>query len=138
MEPCIYLPCFHHKVIIVNWMVWPVFYLKPRCRFVGVKRSSMPQKKDVFLFDKSYFMIVLNGKIWKSLIESRTYELINNKKFNKGQTCTKTFHRQVGICMQNFSKIGTGVWISFCPPHTNRQTNICTPIFIHIDRFSTK
>jgi len=26
------------------------------------------------------------------------------------QTCTKTFLGQVGICVQNFIKIGAGVW----------------------------
>jgi len=27
------------------------------------------------------------------------------------------------MCVQDFIKIGAGVWISICPPHTNRQTN---------------
>jgi len=40
-----------------------------------------------------------------------------------GQTCIKTFLRQVGMCMQNFIKIGAVVWISIRPPHTNRWTN---------------
>jgi len=39
--------------------------------------------------------------------------------------------------LQNFTKIDAWVWISICPPHTNRQkdkqTNICTTIFIKID-----
>jgi len=51
----------------------------------------------------------------------------------EGQTRTKTFFGQVGMCVQNFIKIGAGVWISINPLHTNRQTNICTPIFIYID-----
>jgi len=50
-----------------------------------------------------------------------------------GQTCTKTFLGQVGMCVQNFIKIGAGVWISISPPHTNTQTNICMPIFIYIE-----
>jgi len=53
------------------------------------------------------------------------------------QTCTKTFLGQVGMCVQNFIKIGAGVWISISPPHTyrwtNKQTNICTPIFIYTE-----
>jgi len=48
-----------------------------------------------------------------------------------GQTCTKTFLGQVGMCVQNFIKIGAGAWIYISPPHTNRQTGICTPIFIY-------
>jgi len=40
-----------------------------------------------------------------------------------GQTCTKTFLGQVGICVQNFIMIDAGIWISMSPPHTNRQTN---------------
>jgi len=36
------------------------------------------------------------------------------------------------MLVQNFIKIGTRVWISISPPHTNRQTNICTPIFIFL------
>jgi len=51
-----------------------------------------------------------------------------------GPTGTKTFLGQVGMCVQNFIKIGAGVWISISPLHTIRPTNICTPIFIDIDR----
>jgi len=29
----------------------------------------------------------------------------------------------VGMCVQNFIKIGAGVWISISPPHTNRRTD---------------
>jgi len=36
-------------------------------------------------------------------------------------------------CVQNFIKIGAGVWNSISPPHTNKQTNICTPIYIYIE-----
>jgi len=40
-----------------------------------------------------------------------------------------------GMCVENFIKTGAGVWISISPPHTNRQTdrqtNICTPIYIY-------
>jgi len=32
---------------------------------------------------------------------------------------------------QNFIKIGAGAWISINPSHTNRQTNICTLIYIY-------
>jgi len=51
----------------------------------------------------------------------------------RGQTWTKTFLGQVGMCVQNIIKISAGVWISVKPPHTNRPTNICTPIFIYIE-----
>jgi len=44
------------------------------------------------------------------------------------QTWIKTFLEQVGMCMQNFIKIGAGVWISINPPHTNRQTNKQTSV----------
>jgi len=40
-----------------------------------------------------------------------------------GQTCTKTFLGQVGMCIENFIKISAGVCISVSPPHTNRLTN---------------
>jgi len=46
---------------------------------------------------------------------------------------TKTFLGQVGMCVQNFIKISAEVLISISPPHTNRQTNICMPIFIDIE-----
>jgi len=42
---------------------------------------------------------------------------------SRGQTCTKTFLRQVGMSVQNFIKNRAWVWISICPPHTHRQTN---------------
>jgi len=55
-----------------------------------------------------------------------------------GQTYSKSFLGQVGICVQNLIKISAGVWISISPPHTNRQTdkqtNICTPTFIECNR----
>jgi len=51
----------------------------------------------------------------------------------RGQTYTKTFLGQVGMCVEYFIKIGARVWISISPPHTDRQTNICTPIFIKIE-----
>jgi len=41
----------------------------------------------------------------------------------RGQTCTKTFLGQVEMCVENFIKIGEGVWISNSPPNTNRQTD---------------
>jgi len=41
----------------------------------------------------------------------------------EGQTCTKTLLGQVRMCVENFIKIGAGVWISISPPHTNRQTD---------------
>jgi len=44
-----------------------------------------------------------------------------------GSNLHKTFLEQVVMCVENFIKIGAGVWISIGPPHTNRQTNICTP-----------
>jgi len=47
-----------------------------------------------------------------------------------GQTCTKTYLGQVGMCVQNFIKIGSGIWIFINPPLTNRQIDICTPIFM--------
>jgi len=52
----------------------------------------------------------------------------------RGQTCIKTFLRQVGMCVQNFIKIGAGVWISICPTHSNRRTNRQTSLrpFIYI------
>jgi len=56
-----------------------------------------------------------------------------------GQTWTKTFLGQVGMCVQNFIKIGAGVWISISPStyqQTDRQTNICMPIFIYIGKIS--
>jgi len=40
---------------------------------------------------------------------------------------------QEGMCVENFIKIGAGVWISISPPNTNRQTKICTPSYIYID-----
>jgi len=36
-----------------------------------------------------------------------------------GQTCIKTFPGQVGMCVQNFIKIGAGVWISISPPRVS-------------------
>jgi len=54
-----------------------------------------------------------------------------------GQICTKTFLGQVGICVQNFIMIGAGFGFQTSPPHTNRQTNkqtnIYLPIFIYIE-----
>jgi len=47
-----------------------------------------------------------------------------------GQTCTKTFLGQVGMCAENFIKIGAGVWISISPPHTNRQTSVRPFLYI--------
>jgi len=41
-----------------------------------------------------------------------------------GQTFTKTFVMYV----QNFIKIGAGVWISITPSHTNRQTDKQTSV----------
>jgi len=38
-----------------------------------------------------------------------------------GQTCTKTFLGQVGICVQNFIKIGAGVWISMNKKDARRK-----------------
>jgi len=38
-----------------------------------------------------------------------------------GQTCIQTFPGQVGMCMQNFIKIGAGVWISISPPRTKHM-----------------
>jgi len=40
-----------------------------------------------------------------------------------GQIRTKTFLGEVGMCVENFIKIGAGVLIIVSPPHTNRQTN---------------
>jgi len=53
------------------------------------------------------------------------------------QTWTKTFLGQVGMCVQNFIKIGAGIWISISPPHTNRRTNKQTSVrpFSYIDRY---
>jgi len=51
-----------------------------------------------------------------------------------GQTYTKTFLGQVGMCVENFIKIGSGVWISTSPPHTNRQTNKHLCAHFYIDR----
>jgi len=48
-----------------------------------------------------------------------------------GQTWTKIFLGQVGMCVQNFIKLGAGVWISISPPHTNRQTNRHTSVIIN-------
>jgi len=45
-----------------------------------------------------------------------------------GLTYTKTFLGQVGMCMENFIKIGAGGWISIGPPNTNRQTNKQTSV----------
>jgi len=42
----------------------------------------------------------------------------------QGQNFTKTFLGQVRMYVENFNKIGSGVWISISPPHTNR------PLFI--------
>jgi len=52
------------------------------------------------------------------------------------QIYSKTFLGQTAMCVQNFIKIHAGVWISISPLHTNRQTNICTPIYISIDKCS--
>jgi len=49
-----------------------------------------------------------------------------------GQTWTKTFLGQVGMCVQNFIKIGAEVWISLSPPHTNRQTD--KHLYAHLDK----
>jgi len=35
------------------------------------------------------------------------------------------------MCVQNFIKIGGGVWIYISPSHTH-QKNICLPIFVYI------
>jgi len=42
--------------------------------------------------------------------------------------------RWVGMCVQNFIKIGAKVWISISPPHTNRRTNRQTSVrpFLYI------
>jgi len=49
----------------------------------------------------------------------------------RGQTCTKTFLWQVGMCVQNFIKIRAGVWISVIPQHTNRKTNLFTHVLTY-------
>jgi len=53
-----------------------------------------------------------------------------------GQTCTKTFLGHVEMCLQNSlgSVHGFGFPLALQIP-TDRQTNICTPIFIYIDRY---
>jgi len=43
---------------------------------------------------------------------------------------------KVGKCVQNFIKIGAGVWISNSPPHTNRQTNKHLYAHFYIYRFN--
>jgi len=53
-----------------------------------------------------------------------------------GQTCTKAFLGQVGMCMQNFILIGAGVWISISPLHTNIQTNKDLYAHLYIERDS--
>jgi len=45
-----------------------------------------------------------------------------------GQTGAKTFLGHVGMCEQNFIKIGKGVWISISHPHKNRQANKQTSV----------
>jgi len=52
----------------------------------------------------------------------------------RGQTCTKTFLGQVGMCLQNFIKVSVLVWISISPPHTNRQRNVHLYAHLYIDR----
>jgi len=61
----------------------------------------------------------------------------------RGQTYTKIYLGQVGMCLQNFIKIGSGLWISISPLHTNRQRNVhlyahlylyITYIYIYIRR----
>jgi len=51
----------------------------------------------------------------------------------EGSNLHQTLPWTGGDVMENLIKIGAVVWISISPPHTIRQTNICTPIFIYID-----
>jgi len=55
-----------------------------------------------------------------------------------GQTCTKTFLGHVGMCVQNSSRLVQGFGFPFdLHIPTERQTNICTPIFIYRDLLQT-
>jgi len=48
-----------------------------------------------------------------------------------GQTCTKSLLGQVGMCVENFIKIGAGGWISISPPiPTDKQTSVCPFLYI--------
>jgi len=98
------------------------------CRIGQVRLGQDPNLSYLSLQPSDYLLSC------KHFSEKFPFQAPSPRGRGQVQNCTKTLLGQVGVCVQNFIKIGAGLWITISHPHTNRQTN--KHLFAHFIRIN--